>query len=211
MKLVIFGASGLLGSRLVDEALSRDHDVTAVARDTTRIDDREGRIDRFAGEVTDPSSVAAIAAGHDVAISAVTQHDRPEVLVEAASALLEGLSLAGVMQLVVAGGAGSLLVPSGQRLLDTPTFHEEWKPEANAQARALEAYRQADTDVRWSYVSPAALLEPGERTGRYRVGEDELLVDQDGRSRITMEDLAIAMLDEAERPAHPRTRFTVAH
>ena len=211
MKIVVFGASGLLGSRLVEEAISRRHEVTAVARDSTRIDDRDGRVDRFAGDVTEPSSVAAIAADHDVAVSAVTQHDRPEVLVEAARGLLEGLSLAGVPRLVVAGGAGNLRGPSGERLLDTPSFHEEWKPEAIAQAQALAVYQQADTDVNWCYVSPGALLEPGERTGSYRLGEDRLLVDENGRSRITMEDLAIAMLDEAENQAHSRKRFTVAH
>ena len=211
MRIVVFGASGQLGSRIVDEAVSRGHELTAVARDATRIDDRDGRIDRFAGDATEASSVASVASGSDVAISAVTQHDHPHVLVQAAHGLLEGLSLAGVPRLIVAGGAGSLKVPSGQRLYETPDFHQEWKPEAIAQAEALAAYEQADTDVNWAYVSPGALLEPGERTGSYRVGDDELLVDERGRSRITMEDLAIAMLDEAEHPAHSRTRFTVAH
>lgn len=211
MRIVVFGASGQLGSRIVDEAVSRGHEVTAVARDATRIDDRDGRVDRFAGDATEASSVASIASGSDVAISAVTQHDRPEMLVEAAHGLLEGLSLADVPRLIVAGGAGSLKVPSGQRLYETAEFHEEWKPEAIAQADALAAYEQADTDVNWAYISPGALLEPGERSGSYRVGDDELLVDEHGRSRITMEDLAIAILDEADHPSHSRTRFTVAH
>jgi putative NADH-flavin reductase len=211
MQIVIFGASGLLGSRLVDEAIARLHEVTAVARDATRIDDRVGRVDRFAGDATEPSSVASIAAGHDAAISAVTQHDRPEVLVEAANGLLEGLSLAEVPRLIVAGGAGSLMLPSGQRAYEAPDFREEWKPEALAQAQALAVYEQSDGDVDWAYISPAALLEPGERTGSYRVGSDEMLFDENGRSRITMEDMAIAMLDEADHPQHHRTRFTVAH
>jgi uncharacterized protein len=211
MKIVVFGASGRLGSRVVDEALRREHEVTGVARDATRVDDRGGRIERYAGDATEPGSVASIAANHDVAISAVTQHEHPEMLVDLARGLLEGLDLAGVSRLVVAGGAGSLKVPSGERLLDTPDFHEEWKPEAIAQARALEFYEQAETDVDWSYISPAALLEPGERTGGYRTGDDQLLVDAQGRSRITMEDFAIAMLDEAEEQRHLRARFTVAH
>jgi len=161
--------------------------------------------------VTQADTVARVAPGHDVALSAVTQHERPEVLVEAAHGLLDGLARADVGRLVVAGGAGSLKVPSGQRLMDTPDFHEQWKPEAHAQARALAAYEQAETDVDWVYVSPAALLEPGERTGKYRVGTDELLTDDHGRSRITMEDFAIAMLDEAEHPKHSRERFTAGH
>jgi uncharacterized protein len=211
MRLVIFGASGLLGTRLVSEALSRGHQLTAVARDVARIDDRGGQVATAAADVTDPGSVAAVAGGHDAALSAVTQHDRPEMLVDAARGLLAGLSTAGVRRLVVAGGAGSLLVASGQRLMDTEGFHEEWKPEAIATAAALDVFRQADTDVEWSYVSPGALLAPGERTGHYRLGGDELLVDEQGKSAISMEDFAIAMLDEAEDAKHPRQRFTAAH
>jgi uncharacterized protein len=211
MRLVIFGASGLLGTRLVSEALARGHQLTAVARDVARIDDRGGQVATAAADVTDPGSVAAVAGGHDAALSAVTQHDRPEMLVDAARGLLAGLSTAGVRRLVVAGGAGSLLVASGQRLMDTEGFHEEWKPEAIAAAAALDVFRQADTDVEWSYVSPGALLAPGERTGHYRLGGDELLVDEHGKSAISMEDFAIAMLDEAEAAKHPRQRFTAAH
>jgi uncharacterized protein len=211
MRLVIFGASGLLGTRLVSEALARGHQLTAVARDVARIDDRGGQVATAAADVTDPGSVAAVAGGHDAALSAVTQHDRPEMLVDAARGLLAGLSAAGVHRLVVAGGAGSLLVASGQRLMDTEGFHEEWKPEAIAAAAALDVFRQADTDVEWSYVSPGALLAPGERTGHYRLGGDELLVDEHGKSAISMEDFAIAMLDEAEAAKHPRQRFTAAN
>jgi uncharacterized protein len=211
MRLVIFGASGLLGTRLVSEALARGHQLTAVARDVARIDDRGGQVATAAADVTDPGSVAAVAGGHDAALSAVTQHDRPEMLVDAARGLLAGLSTAGVRRLVVAGGAGSLLVASGQRLMDTEGFHEEWKPEAIAAAAALDVFRQADTDVEWSYVSPGALLAPGERTGHYRLGGDELLVDEHGKSAISMEDFAIAMLDEAEAAKHPRQRFTAAN
>jgi uncharacterized protein len=211
MRLVIFGASGLLGTRLVSEALGRGHELTAAARDVGRIDDRGGQVATAAADVTDPGSVAAVAGGHDAALSAVTQHDRPEMLVDAARGLLAGLSAAGVHRLVVAGGAGSLLVASGQRLMDTEGFHEEWKPEAIATAAALDVFRQADTDVEWSYVSPGALLAPGERTGHYRLGGDELLVDEQGKSAISMEDFAIAMLDEAEDAKHPRQRFTAAH
>lgn len=210
LKLIIFGASGLLGSRVVDEALRRGHVVTAVARDTARLDDRGRRIATASADVTDADRVAVVGAGHQVALSAVTQHDHPEMLVAAARGLLTGLGRAGVERLVVAGGAGSLLV-AGVRLFETPGFHDEWKPEALAQADALEVYRAYQGPVIWSYLSPGALLEPGERTGRYRTGGDDLLTDDTGRSRITMEDFAIAMLDEAEQPRHPRQRFTAAY
>lgn len=211
MKLVVFGGSGALGSRLAEEALRRGHQVTAVARDPSPVAGHDGAVTAVAGDATDPDSVASAAENHDVALSAVTQHQHPQMLVDVARALPEGLSRAGVRRLVVAGGAGSLRVPSGQRLMDTPGFHAEWKPEAKAQADALAVYEQSDSDVEWSYVSPGALLEPGERTGAYRVGTDQLLTDADGYSRITMEDFAIAMLDEAEAPKHSRRRFTAAH
>jgi putative NADH-flavin reductase len=95
--------------------------------------------------------------------------------------------------------------------MDTPDFHDDWKPEAQAQSDALDLLRAAETVVEWSYVSPGALLEPGERTGEYRVGTNRLITDEEGRSRITMEDFAIAMVDEAVEPKHSRTRFTAAH
>jgi uncharacterized protein len=211
MELIIFGASGLLGTRLVTEALDRGHDVTAVARDASRLDDRDGRVRTASADATDAGSVAAVAAGHDVAISAVTQHEAPQMMVDAARALLEGLASAGVPRLISVGGAGSLEVEPGKRLVDTPDFHEEWKPEALAAADALEVFRQSDASVEWSFISPGALLAPGERTGDYRLGGDRLLVANDGRSHISMEDFAVAILDEAEQPKHPRQRFTAAY
>lgn len=211
MKLIIFGASGALGTRLVSEALLRGHEVTGAARSLEGLRTRNRPIRTVSADATDPASVAEVAGGHDVALSAVTVHAQPEMLVDAARGLLDGLARAGVPRLVVAGGAGSLRVGSGQRLMDTPDFHAEWKPEAQAQADALAVYQSDEGPVEWSYVSPAALLEPGRRTGRYRLGDDELLFDDTGRSAITMEDFAIAMLDEAENPQHMRRRFTAAH
>jgi putative NADH-flavin reductase len=211
MKLIVFGASGALGSRLLAEALERGHEATAVARDASRLDDHGGRVQTAAADVTDAGSVATVAPGHDVAVSAVTQHQQPEMLVDAARGLLEGLGRAGVPRLISVGGAGSLEVAPGQRLVDTPDFHDEWKPEALAAADALEVFRQADTPVEWAFISPGALLAPGERTGRYRLGGDRLLVDEQGRSHISMEDFAIAILDEVESPKHPRQRFTAAY
>lgn len=211
MRLVIFGASGVLGTRLISEALLRGHEITAVARNVAPLQERNRPILCVAGDATDPSSVAAVAAGADAAVSAVTQHDQPQMLAVAAAALLEGLGRVDVDRLVVAGGAGSLRVPGGQRLMDTPDFHDEWKPEALAQAEALAVYQAYQGPVQWSYVSPGALLEPGERTGRYRVGDDDLLAGEDGRSRITMEDFAIALLDEVEEQQHAGRRFTAAH
>lgn len=211
MRLIVFGANGALGRRLVMECLERGLEVTAAVRDVSRFEGVSREINVVAADATDPHAVAAVARDHDAALSAVIQHTRPEILVAVAQSLLAGLSQAGVARLVVAGGAGSLYVEEGIRLMDTPDFREEWKPEAQAQADALETYRAADTDVEWTYASPGALLEPGERTGEYREGDDRLLTGDDGHSRISMEDFAIAMVDEAVEPKHSRNRFTAAH
>jgi putative NADH-flavin reductase len=211
MRLIVFGANGALGRRLVAECLERGLEVSASVRDPSRFEGVSREINVVTADATDPAAVAAVASGHDVALSAVTQHSRPQVLSEVAAGLLAGLSQAGVGRLVVAGGAGSLEAEPGLRLMDTPDFPEDWKPEAQAHADALDLLRDADTDVDWTYVSPGALLEPGERTGAYRTGDDALLTGEDGRSRITMEDFAIAMVDEAVEPRHPRRRFTAAY
>jgi prolipoprotein diacylglyceryl transferase len=212
MKIVVFGAGGRVGSRTVAEALARGHEVTAVVRDPAAHEPQPDGVSLVAGDATDPASVGEVAPGHDLAISTVGTGfgKAPETLPAAARGLLEGLSRAGVARLIVLGGAGSLEVAPGVRVLDTPDFREEWKPDALAQAEALDIYRSATTDVDWTYVSPAAVLEPGERTGEYRTGEDRLLVDDEGNSTISMEDFAVALLDEAESADHVRRRFTVA-
>ncbi len=212
MRIAVFGAGGRVGSRTVTEALGRGHEVTAVVRDPGAHALQGERLTVVAGDATDPASVAAVAPGHDLAISTVGTGfgKAPETLPAAARALLEGLSRAGVARLIVLGGAGTLEVAPGVRVLDTAEFRDEWKPDALAQAKALEIYRSATTDVGWTYVSPAALLEPGERTGEYRKGDDRLLVDADGNSAISMEDFAFALIDEAESAEHVRRRFTVA-
>ena len=196
MKLVIFGAAGTIGSRIAAEAEARDHEVT--------------RLRSADADVTDPAAVADAVAGHDAIVSAVGSFADLGLLTRAARALLQGAGDAGVTRLLVVGGAGSLEVAPGQRLVDTPEFPEEWKPSALAHADALEVYR-ADTSLDWTYVSPAALIEPGERTGAYRIGGEQLLVDEDGDSRISAEDYAIAIVDELEHPTHVRRRITVAY
>jgi putative NADH-flavin reductase len=213
MRIVIYGGSGRVGSRIVDEALERGHEVTAVARDPDKLERSSERLLRTAGDVTDAASIAATAAGHDLAISAIGGASaQPGIHVRAARALLDGLPRAAVPRLIVVGGAGSLETGPGVRHVDNPHFPEAHKAEALGQADALEVYRSSgEHGVSWTYLSPAGTIMPGERSGKFRVGGDQLLVDADGKSEISMEDYAVALLDEAETPQHPDERFTVAY
>jgi putative NADH-flavin reductase len=212
MKIVLYGASGMIGSRILAEALRRGHEVAGVTRDPERIPATPGVTARK-GDATDPASVAETAAGADIAISAYGPGSGPQDALSAnARALLEGLAKAGVSRVIVIGGAGSLEVAPGQLLADSPNFPAAVKPRALAQKAQLDIFRAAPNGpVTWTFVSPAAMIAPGERTGAYRRGGDQLLVDQNGQSKISAEDFAIAVLDEAEHPYYPNQRFTAAY
>jgi len=209
MRIIIFGAAGMVGTRTAAEALARGHEVTAVVRDPNRELPAGVRIE--VGDAADPEAAARLLKGHDAAVSAVRAPAGAEHLqVEATAALLQGAAATGVRLLVV-GGAATLMVPGGGlTVLEDPRYvPEEWRSVAEASAaqhRQCAGERQAD----WTYLSPPAVLEPGERTGEYRLGRDELLSDAAGVSRISAEDLAVAVLDELEHPGHRRARFTVA-
>jgi putative NADH-flavin reductase len=208
MRLALYGAGGVIGKRIRQEALGRGHRVTAVGRDPANLDSPSGGLAVLRGEVLEPRGVARTVVGHDAVISAVGPgQGRPDMLVQAARSLIEGLTHAGVRRLLVVGGAGSLEVAPGVELVDTPDFPAAWRPVALAHREALAVYRTADLD--WTYFSPAALIEPGVRTGRYRTGRDQLLVNSEGTSRISAEDLAVAPVDELEHPRHIRERITV--
>jgi len=208
----VFGANGRLGQRVVEEAQRRGHEVTAVVRDAASLHDQGEGVRVEVADVSDPSGVASAVADQDAVISTVGRdEENPTFVIEAAGSLLAGLARAGVPRLVFAGGAGSLLVAPGTRLVDTPDFPEEYKAEAQAHAQALELFRDSDTEVRWTYVSPGALLAPGERRGTYRTAGNDLLVDEEGHSHISMEDFAIALLDEVEQPRHVGERFHAAY
>jgi len=147
---------------------------------------------------------------HDVVISTIgpTGKEQPPIVVEAAHALIEGLTRAGVRRLIISGGAGSLEVAPGVQLVDSSTFPEAGRAIALAHGAALEVYRHADLD--WTYLSPPAMIQPGKRTGTYQKGTDHLLTNAQGESRISMEDYAVALVDEMEHPQFVRQRFTVA-
>jgi putative NADH-flavin reductase len=213
MRIAIFGASGWIGGTVTREALDRGHTVTAIVRDPARLQLIHERLTVTTGDVTDPANVASVVVGHDVVAAAIggRRQGHHEVVPAAVRALLTGLAQAGVKRLVWVGGASSLEAAPGVRLIDTPQFPAEWKAEALAQIEALELFRASMGGVEWSYLSPPALIEPGQRTSRYRTGGDQLLTDEKGESRISVEDYAVALVDEIERPAHICQRFTVAY
>ncbi|WP_219413055.1 NAD(P)-dependent oxidoreductase [Pseudonocardia nigra] len=213
LRIAVIGAAGSVGSRVVAEALSRGHQVTAVVRDPARFPELDPAARARSGDAGNVEDVAGLGADHDVVISATRPVTGGEsALPTTTKALLAGLAGSGT-RLIVVGGAATLTVPGtgGTTVVDDPRFlSPEYRPIALACAEQLAVCR-AETAVDWTYLSPPALLEPGERTGRYRLGTDELLVDAEGSSAISVEDLAVALVDEAEQARHRRTRFTVAY
>jgi len=203
MKIALIGATGNVGTRLLAELLGRGHQVTGIARHLDKLERRLGLTARTA-DINDEAGLAAAIAGHDAVISSV------RFVSLNVGKLLAALKTAGVKRLLVVGGAGSLEVSPGLRLLDSSIFPPEFKEEAMAGAAFLADLR-LESELDWTYLSPSAMFVPGERTGKFRLGADQLLTDAKGESRISMEDFAIAMVDELERPAHSRARFTVGY
>jgi putative NADH-flavin reductase len=201
----------MIGSRILDEAQRRGHEVIAIVRNPDRIALRAG-LTLSAGDATDAASIAASAAGADLAISAYSPGAGPQdELSKNARALLAGLADAGIGRVIVVGGAGSLEIAPGKLLVDAPNFPEAYKARALAQTAALDIFRSSTGTPAWTFVSPAALIAPGDRTGTFRVGGDQFMVDAAGESKISAEDYAVAILDEAEHPQHLNARMSVAY
>ncbi len=208
MNVVLFGASGMVGSRILAELLQRGHHVTAVTRNPEKINAAGAKTVR--GDITDAASVAAVTQGADAVISAYAPPPTAvETLAPATHALLAGVAHAGVTRVLVVGGAGSLEAAPGIQLVDTPNFPEQWKAIARAHRDILPILRASNLD--WTCLSPAALIQPGERTGKFRLGTTKLVVDAKGESRISAEDFAIVLVDELEQPKHLRQQFTAAY
>jgi putative NADH-flavin reductase len=216
MKIVLFGATGNIGQRIAAEALRHGHTVVGVVRDPSQVESPDPRVTLVQGDATDAESVARVARGADAIVSAISP--RPNArglpapsLSTAAKALIEGAKKAGVKRLLVVGGAGSLEVAPGVRLMDAPGFPDAYKPEAKEGADSLAVYREQGTGLDWTFLSPAAEIGPGQRTGRYRTTGDTFLADAKGHSRISYEDYAVALVDELEKPQHAGERFGVAY
>lgn len=202
MKVALIGATGMIGSRILAELARRGHAVAAIVRHPEKVPALPGVVAKQ-GDVDDEPRLAALLTGHDAAISAVkfAQSD-PAKLIAAVKA-------SGVKRYLVVGGAGSLEVAPGVKLIDTPEFPALYKAEAAAGGAFLDLLRkQAALD--WTFLSPSAAIAPGERTGKFRLGADQLLATDKGSS-ISAEDYAIALVDELEKPAHSRRRFTVGY
>ncbi|GIG69846.1 NAD(P)-dependent oxidoreductase [Phytomonospora endophytica] len=215
MRILLIGAGGMVGSRVATEALRRGHDVVAVTR-SGRADGvpPSPRLSRVSADANDPKAVAELAEGVDVVVAAVAppRDGSPPTgpFLAVASAIIDGTRESGTRRLVWVGGAGSLEVGGGMRLSDTADFPDAYKGEAAAQGEVLDVFREI-TDLDWTYVSPAASIAPGERTGEFRVGANRLLTDAKGRSHISAEDYAVALVDALESGDHVRERITVAY
>ncbi|HYP31756.1 MAG TPA: NAD(P)H-binding protein [Burkholderiaceae bacterium] len=216
MKIALIGATGFVGSALVTELLRRGHQVTALVRNPTRLEARPNLVAK-ALDAYDADAVAAAVKGQDAVISAFNPGwDDPALydrFMQGSQAIVAGVERSGVKRLLVVGGAGSLFVAPGVQLVDTPEFTGHVPPKivpgAKAARDALTAMR-GNTVLDWTFISPPAMLAPGERTGKYRVGGEELLMAGAAPAGISVADLAVAIADEIEAPHHVRARFTVA-
>ena len=203
MKIAVIGASGNAGSRISAELARRGHSVTAIARNPEKIT-QQANVTPARGDVMDQAGLARLLTGHDAAISSV------HFLASDPVKLIGAAKESKVGRYLVVGGAGSLEVAPGVRLVTTPGFPVAYKAEAEKGAAFLDLLR-AETELNWTFLSPSALFTAGERTGKFRLGNDQLLTSADGKSSISFEDFAVALADEIERPAHIRQRFTVGY
>ena len=204
-RIVILGITGRAGSRLAAELLTRGHTVTGIARNVSNLPQRPG-LTLHSADATRAEALVPLLRGHDAVISTTRFVGGSE-----AGVLIAAARQADVPRLLVVGGAGSLEVALGMALVDTPEFPAAaYKAEASAGRDFLRTL-QKEKDLDWTFLSPSALFEPGARTGKFRLGGDQLLVDAQGRSWISMEDYAIALADELESPKHSRRRFTVGY
>lgn len=212
MKIALIGATGFIGSNLLKEALARGHQVTALVGHPEKLAP-QANLTAIKADVNDTAALAGLLAGHQVVISAFSGHAQSDVYgyyVAGVKSIVAAVKQAGVPRFLIVGGAGSLEVAPGLQLLDTPEFPAQWKGTAEGAREVLKLLRQ-EPDLNWTMLSPSALIAPGQRTGKFRLGTDQLLTNAEGKSEISVEDYAVAMLDEVETPAHSRRRFTAGY
>ena len=213
MHITLIGASGFIGSALLAEALRRGVQVTAIVTHPEKLQPAAG-LSVQALDVLDTAALTAALRGQDAVLSAFSGHAQQDIeayYLRGIRSIIDATRAAGVPRLLVVGGADSLQVAPGRLLVDTPEFPAAYKPTANGARQALDWLRQEPPGLDWTMLSPSAEIFPGERTAKFRMGGDELLVDAQGKSRISVQDFAVAMLDELILPTHPRQRFTVGY
>lgn len=213
MKLALIGATGFIGSAILQEALNRGHQITAIVRHPEKLPQHPNLIARK-GDVRDEIQVPELVVGHDAVVSSYSPGRVVENIYEQHISsyrnIIKGVKEAGVKRLLVVGGAGSLEMSPGIQLVDTPEFPEQWKAGSLAGREVLYLLRE-ETELEWTYLSPSITISPGERTEQFRLGTDQILRDDSGESHISVEDYAVAMVDELEEPKHVRQRFTVGY
>lgn len=213
--VVLIGASGFVGSAILNELLSRDHKVTAVVRTPEKITTKHDNLEVVKADVADTSKVAEISRGKNAVISAYNpgwQNDNIyEDTLKVYPAILEGVKKAGVKHFLVVGGAGTLFVSPGVMLKDTGVLPEAIMPGVESLGKFYLENLSNEKELNWTFFSPAGLIEPGERTGKFRLGKDDLITDEEGNSKISVEDYAVAMVNELEDPKHSKERFTIGY
>ncbi len=213
MKIALIGATGFVGAAILQEALDRGHEVTAIVLNPEKLQ-AHPKLHPQKGDVYNEDQMARLVAGQDAVISAFNPGwSNPDIYnqqIKGTRAIISGVKRAGIKRLLFVGGAGSLEVKPGVQSVDLPGFPAEYKQGALATREALTMLRQ-EAGLEWSVLSPSADLFPGQRTGQFRLGTDQLLKDADGKSRISVQDYAMAMIDEVEKPKHIRRRFTVGY
>ncbi len=214
-KLVLIGASGFVGSAILSEALNRGHHVTAVVRHPEKITMIHKSLVIKQGDVSNLKTVTEVCKGSDTVISAFNPGwQNPDIAEETTrvyKVILEGVRKSGVKRFMVVGGAGSLFIAPGKRLMDAGVMPEQYLPAVRALAGVYLNDLMAENKIDWVFFSPAGDLHPGSRTGKFRLGKDDLIVDEAGESKISVQDYAVAMIDELEKPAHHRQRFTIGY
>jgi uncharacterized protein len=214
-KIVLIGASGFVGSAILKEALDRGHKVTAVVRDPEKITTLHKNLIVKQGDVSFIDNVTENCKGADAVISAYNPGwKNPDIAEETTriyKTILEGVRKSGINRFLVVGGAGSLFVAPGERLMDSGVMPESFLPAVRALAGFYLNDLISEKRIDWVFFSPAGNLEPGLRTGKFRLGKDDLVVNETGESKISVQDYAMAMIDEVEKPAHHRERFTIGY
>lgn len=212
MHIALIGATGFIGSAILKEALARGHRVTALVAHPEKLAPADD-LTPASTDVLDQDRLATQLKGHEAVISAFSGHAQGDTYgyyMRGIRSIVAAVKQADVQRLLVVGGAGSLEVAPGVTVLDSPEFPAEWKQSAEGARDALKMLHE-EPHLNWTMLSPSAIIAPGERTGRFRLGTDQLLADAKGESRISVEDYAVAMIGELEKPAHVRKRFTVGY